>query len=54
MTFDQAADIAQRCADESGVDQAIAHDTNGNYFVFTMCDEAIDVDAVVAPSYIVI
>ena len=50
MKFDQAADVAQRCADETGVTQAIAHDRDGEFYVFT-CPSYIDaeLDAVIEP-----
>ena len=52
MTLNQAREIAQMCADQSGIDQAIAHDNAGQYFVFT-CPREIDaiLDEVIAPSY---
>ena len=52
MTLTQARELAQSCADLSRIDQAIAHDNAGQYFVFT-CPQDIDesLDEVIAPSY---
>ena len=51
MTFNQAADVAQRCADETGVAQAIGHDRDGEFYVFT-CPSYIsaELDAVIDPT----
>lgn len=50
MTLDQALNVAQQCADQSGLTQAVTHDARGDFFVFT-CPQEIDarIDAVIEP-----
>lgn len=46
MTIEQAQELAQRCANETGVAQAVSQANDGEFFVFT-CPQDID-DGIVA------